>query len=191
MVSSKYPLSSQSSISAAGETGLRDSFIGIETISIEARTPEILAGLAAKHANLRYFKIECKPPGAFIARLTALLPSDPRIFIGNAGFQMIEGFRRGAAGVMPGPSMPDVYRKIWDALIAGDVAEARRVHDRLNALLNHIRQSVEMIIHYEKEILRRRGFIASARCRRPGYANDAVSDALFEELFSAIRPELL
>ena len=43
MVSSKYPLSSQSSISAAGETGLRDSFIGIETISIEARTPEILA----------------------------------------------------------------------------------------------------------------------------------------------------
>ena len=47
MVSSKYPLSSQSSISAAGETGLRDSFIGIETISIEARTPEILAGLLA------------------------------------------------------------------------------------------------------------------------------------------------
>lgn len=43
MVSSKYPLSSRSSISAAGETGLRDSFIGIETISIEARTPEILA----------------------------------------------------------------------------------------------------------------------------------------------------
>lgn len=156
-----------------------------------AIAPEILAGLAARHANLRYFKIECKPPGAFITRLTALLPAGRRIFIGNAGFQMIEGFRRGAAGVMPGPSMPDVYRKIWDALIAGDVAEARRVHDKLNALLNHIRQNVEMIIHYEKEILRRRGFIACARCRRPGYANDAVSDALFEELFSAIRPELL
>ena len=47
MVSSKYPLRSQSSTSAAGETGLCDSFIDIETISIEARTPEFLAGLLA------------------------------------------------------------------------------------------------------------------------------------------------
>jgi len=29
-----------------------------------AIAPEILAGLAARHQNLVYFKIECKPPGA-------------------------------------------------------------------------------------------------------------------------------
>jgi len=89
-----------------------------------AIAPEILADLAKKHQNLVYFKIECKPPGAYISRLMSLLPPDRRIFVGNAGFQMIEGFRRGAAGVMPGPSMPDVYRKIWDALLAGDVLSA-------------------------------------------------------------------
>lgn len=156
-----------------------------------AIAPEILAGLAAKHQNLAYFKIECKPPGAYIAALSKLLPADRKIFVGNAGFQMIEGFRRGAYGVMPGPSMPDVYRKIWDALLAGDDAEAQRVHDKLNALLNHIRQNVEMIIHYEKEILRRRGFITSAYCRHPGYVADPVADRLFDELYRMIETEFV
>ena len=154
-----------------------------------AIAPEILADLAKKHQNLAYFKIECKPPGAYISKLMTLLPAGRKIFVGNAGFQMIEGFRRGAAGVMPGPSMPDVYRKIWDALLAGDTETAQKTHDKLNALLNHIRQNVEMIIHFEKEILKRRGFVKSAYCRKPGYVSDPVSDALFDELFEMIWKE--
>ena len=71
-----------------------------------AIAPELLTDLAKRHQNLAYFKIECKPPGAYISRLLSLLPPDRGIFVGNAGFQMIEGFRRGAVGVMPGPSCP-------------------------------------------------------------------------------------
>ena len=151
--------------------------------------PDTIAKLAARHQNLAYFKIECKPPGIYISTLTKLLPPDRRIFVGNAGFQMIEGFRRGAFGVMPGPSMPDVYRKIWDALLAGNFSEAQRVHDKLNALLNHIRQNVEMIIHFEKRILKRRGFIRSDYCRRPGFVSDPVYDDLFEALYPEIESE--
>jgi len=151
--------------------------------------PDTLAKLAEKHANLVYFKIECRPPGAYISTLSGKLPKDRKIFVGNAGFQMIEGFHRGAYGVMPGPSMPDIYRKIWDAMLAGNFAEAQRVHDKLNSLLNHIRQNVEMIIHYEKIILQRRGLIGSACCRTPGFRNDAVYDKLFEELYRMIQME--
>lgn len=154
-----------------------------------AIAPEILAELAKKHPNLAYFKIECKPPGAYISKLRKLLPENRGIFVGNAGFQMIEGFRRGAVGVMPGPSMPDVYCGIWEALLAGDSETAQKLHDKLNALLNHIRQNVEMIIHFEKEILKRRGFVKSAYCRKPGFVSDPVSDALFEELYGRIRKE--
>ena len=154
--------------------------------------PEALANLAARHQNLNYFKIECKPPGAYISRLTELLKGkQAEIFVGNAGFQMIEGFRRGAQGVMPGPSMFDVYRKIWDALEAGNDAEAFRIHAKLNALLNHIRQNVEMIIHFEKRILQRRGLIESARCRSPQFRSDAVYDRLFDELYAALEPEFI
>lgn len=154
-----------------------------------AIAPEAMAALARRHANLRYFKIECKPPGAYIARLRPMLDRDRRIFVGNAGFQMVEGFRRGAAGVMPGPSMVDVYRKIWDGLREGRDADAQSLHDRLNALLNHIRQDVEMIIHYEKEILRRRGLTECAYCRRPGFVPDPVADALFETLYAGLQGE--
>jgi len=152
--------------------------------------PEALANLAAHHDNLRYFKIECKPPGAYINKLSSLLNGKAEIFVGNAGFQMIEGFKRGASGVMPGPSMPDIYRKIWDAMTAGDFTEAERIHDKLNALLNHIRQNVEMIIHFEKRILKKRGWIASDRCRHPGYGSDAIMDELFEKLYKNIETEL-
>lgn len=150
---------------------------------------DTLANLAKRHDNLLYFKIECKPPGAYIDALSKKLPSDRKIFVGNAGFQMIEGFRRGAYGVMPGPSMPDIYRKIWDMLREGDSAGAQQLHDKLNSLLNHIRQNVEMIIHYEKIILKRRGLISSDHCRAPGFRNDAVYDVLFEELYQMISKE--
>ena len=153
--------------------------------------PDTLAKLAEKHRNLRYFKIECKPPGAYVSTLLRMLPPDRKIFVGNAGFQMIEGFKRGAAGVMPGPSMPDIYRKIWDALLKGDFAEAQRVHDKLNALLNHIRQNVEMIIYFEKQILKKRGLIKSAYCRKPSFVSDPVYDEMFEELYTMIEPEFV
>ena len=150
---------------------------------------DTLAELAKRHDNLLYFKIECKPPGAYIAALSKKLPAGRKIFIGNAGFQMIEGFHRGAYGVMPGPSMPDIYRRIWDMLNNGDFAGAQQLHDKLNSLLNHIRQNVEMIIHYEKIILKRRGLISSDCCRAPGFRSDPVYDMLFEQLYQMIEPE--
>lgn len=52
------------------------------------------------------------------------------VIVGNAGFQMIEGFRRGAVGVMPGPSMFDVYRAIYAE------SGAEQIHQQLNAMLN-------------------------------------------------------
>ena len=48
-----------------------------------------------------------------------------------------------------------------------------------------------MIIHYEKEILRRRGFITSAYCRHPGYVADPVADRLFDELYRMIETEFV
>ena len=151
--------------------------------------PEMLAKLARRHENLKYFKIECRPPGSYFSALKELLPEGREIFIGNAGFQMIEGFARGAAGVMPGPSMPDVYRAVWDALLAGNDAEARRIHGVLNAMLNHIRQNVEMIIFFEKRILKRRGFIRSDFCRTPAFRTDRIYDSIFDTLYEELRRE--
>lgn len=151
--------------------------------------PEVLAGIGQRHQNLRYYKIECKPPGAYISKLLDLLDGNGEIFVGNAGFQMIEGFKRGAVGAMPGPSMFDVYRKIYDALESDDLTTALAIHEKLNAILNHIRQDVEMIIHFEKKILKRRGLIASDYCRHPGHRNDALNMKLFEIYYREIQKQ--
>ena len=152
--------------------------------------PMLLAQLAEEVPNLKYYKIECRPPGAYISRLLELTKGRIKVFIGNAGFQMIEGLDRGAVGVMPGCSMFDVYLKIYDAWRRGDRPEALRIHGELLAMLNHIRQNVEEIIFYEKRILFRRGIIATEVCRQPSFATDTYYDRLFEERFEAIKPLL-
>lgn len=152
--------------------------------------PGELGRLQQQASNLCIFKIECRPPGAYISRLLEITSGSARVFIGNAGFQLIEGLDRGAAGCMPGCSMFDVYLEIYRAHRAGDRARAFDLHERLLGVLNHIRQDVEMIIAFEKEILRRRGLIATAFCRRPAYAPDRHAASLFDELYARLQPLL-
>jgi 4-hydroxy-tetrahydrodipicolinate synthase len=142
--------------------------------------PALLARLSQESTNLVYFKIESRPPGAYITRLLALTDRKVGVFAGNAGFQMIENFDRGAIGVMPGCSMTDVYVKCYRRYFAGDRQGAIQTHNALLPMLNHIRQNVEQIIFYEKRILKKRGVIASDTCRQPTFAPDAFYDALFE-----------
>ena len=71
--------------------------------------------------------------------------------------------------------------------MSGDKETAVKYHSKLLPILNHIRQNVEMIIHYEKEIMKRRGIIATSVCRHPGFAADPVMDDLFEMYYSEIK----
>lgn len=135
------------------------------------------------------YKIENRPPGPTIVQMHELSNGRARIFMGNAGFQLLESFDRGAVGLMPGASMTDIYRRAWDALRVGDRGEAIRLHNLLLMVLNHIRQDVEQIIHFEKRILTRRGALNTDGRRQPAFVSDSVYDALFEELFCILEPE--
>jgi 4-hydroxy-tetrahydrodipicolinate synthase len=151
-----------------------------------AIAPEILLKMAKENENVQILKIENKPSGKYI---TKLLEENPEIeiFVGNAGFQMIENFDRGARGVLPGCSMFDIYLKIFRLYLDGKREETMSVHNDLNAMLNHIRQDVEMIICFEKKILKRRGFIESDYCRKPNFVPDAYHMRLFDEYYQLIE----
>ena len=150
--------------------------------------PTVYAQLFAECPNIAYYKIECKPAGAYITSLIGLTQRRAGVFVGNAGYQFIEGFDRGAIGAMPGCSMFDLYLRLYDAYVSGDRAGAAHIHSTLILpMLNHIRQNVEMIIAFEKKILKKRGIIQSDFCREPGFVSDAYYDRLFEEHYDAIR----
>lgn len=150
--------------------------------------PTILNQLGKEVANISVFKIENKPSGKYISNLLKASGNKARIFIGNAGFQMIEGLDRGAVGVVPGCSMYDIYLKIYDHYQAGNRQQVFELHNVLNAMLNHIRQDVEMIIFFEKKILKRRGLIASDYCRKPTHVPDETYLNLFEEYYEMMKP---
>lgn len=154
-----------------------------------AIAPEALWSIAQNCDTEVIYKIENRPPGPTISRLLDLSGGRARIFMGNAAFQLVESHARGCVGLMPGASMTDVYRRAWDALLADNRGEAIRLHNLLLMVLNHIRQDVEQIIHFEKEILRRRGVLRSQGRREPCFTSDSHFDAIFEELWPRLAAE--
>ena len=151
--------------------------------------PTVFARLNDECPNIKYYKIECKPAGGYVTSLLPRLHEDASIFVGNAGYQFIECFDRGAKGAMPGCSMFDIYLKMYNEYISGDRAAAMETHSNyILPILNHIRQNEEMIMAYEKRILMRRGIIASDYCRRPTFAMDKYFDSLFDEHYERIAP---
>lgn len=147
--------------------------------------PETFKKLGEECPNVIYYKIECKPAGPYISTLEKLTAPNPaKIFVGNAGFQIIEAMDRGAIGAMPGCSMYDVYLDIYNHYVSGDRKGAIELHNKILPMLNHIRQNVEQIISFEKKILKKRGIIASDYCRKPSYATDEYFEGLFEEFYA-------
>ena len=151
-------------------------------------SPEMMCALANEISNLQYFKIECKPAGPYITSFLSKVKKEAAVFNGNAGYQMIEAFDRGAVGCMPGASMAKLYVNIFETYFSGDKEKAILLHNQLLPMLNHIRQDVDMIIHYEKKILARKGVLATDYCRHPEYVTDEETESLFEIYYQMIRP---
>ena len=132
---------------------------------------ESIAAMAAEVTNLVEVKVESTPPGALIAELRAQTPSIPSA-VGNAGVHLIDALRRGAAGVQPGCSFPEIYLRIWELWHAGDEGAATALHGRLLPYISYWMQSIDLVIAAEKHISMRRGWFASDHCRAPARGLD-------------------
>jgi len=107
---------------------------------------------------------------------------------GMAGRYLLEEFRRGACGTMPACEVTDAHVLVWDALERGDQAEARKLHTQLLPLLNF--EAMYSFTVY-KEVLYRRGVIASARTRVPGAGTlDRENHRELDAILEAMAPLL-
>ena len=107
---------------------------------------------------------------------------------GMARRYLLEEYRRGACGTMPACEVSDAHVLVWDALDRGDEAEARRLHTQLLPLLNF--EAMYSFTVY-KEVLVRRGIIASARTRVPGSGHlDAENHRELDLLLRDLEPLL-
>lgn len=145
-----------------------------------SHSPRFFADLYTEVGNIEYFKVECNPPGKFITTLHELTNGEANVLVGRAGFEMIEGYDRGAVGVMPASAMYDIYLQIHNHYHRGNRKQAIDLHSELVALLN---QLTKVGIQFEKRILAERGLIGSAHCRAPETNFDETYDEIYNEYY--------
>jgi dihydrodipicolinate synthase/N-acetylneuraminate lyase len=158
---------------------------------ISLPTPVVLR-LIEEIPLVTYIKEERIPPGRNIGEVVANAPTNLRgVFGGTAGMYFVSELQRGVIGSMPSAAVCDVLVAIFNAWSAGDAAHARTIHGQLLPLLT-LEMSALMAV--SKEVLRRRGVVATTTMRDPEFypldAGDlAELDALWPQVSALFTVE--
>lgn len=139
------------------------------------------------------FKPEASPNGPTLSALRDATDGRTVMFEGSGGIFLIDSFRRGIAGTMPGMDLLDGVVAIWKALQRGDEAAAYRAYFPVCALVAlQLQAGLDGFLAVEKHLMVKRGLFPSARRRKPyGWELDRETadevDRLFTHLQTAIR----
>ncbi|MBN9518422.1 dihydrodipicolinate synthase family protein [bacterium] len=139
------------------------------------------------------FKPEAAPNGPNISALRDATGGAARIFEGSGGVFLIDSFRRGVAGTMPGMDLLDGNVAVWRALKRGDEDAAYRAYFPVSAIVSlQLQAGLDGFLAVEKYLMVKRGLFPSARRRGPcGWELDpetaAEVDRLFDRLQHALR----
>lgn len=140
-----------------------------ETILVELATLDRVAAL----------KVETADAVGRIASLREALPSRCTVLGGSGGLEMLSELRSGSHGTMPGPAFAGEFVLVWRLEAAGRHADAARLFGALQPLLVVSSRGSDAFLFIQKEVLRRRGVIPSARLRAPA---GRLSSRIPEEL---------
>lgn len=124
---------------------------------------------------IAWVKEETMPCGQRIsALLSKRLPHLRGVFGGAGGRYIVDELRRGAIGTMPASETPEVHVALMHAHRCGATDEVRRIYE---AMLPILMMQAVFRWRLTKEVLRRRGLIASAFTRAAGPDLDADDHA--------------
>ena len=139
------------------------------------------------------FKPEAAPLGPNLSTLRDVTDGRAKIFEGSGGIMLIDSFRRGITGTMPGMDLLDGIIEVWRALQDGNEDRAYSVYYPICALTAlQMQTGLDGFLAIEKHLLVKRGLFASDRRRRPYRWNldsetrDEV-DRLFERLLQILQ----
>lgn len=113
-----------------------------------------------------YFKPEAPPIGQRLSQLRDCTDGRARIFEGTGGAALVDSFRRGVVGTMPGAEVCWAVQALWTALTAGDWETAYRISGPLTSLVS-LQSGLDGFVLVEKHLLVRQGVLPSPRARGP------------------------
>lgn len=128
----------------------------------------LLARLLREVHGVAAVKVEPPAPAPKMSLIMSELAGAEGLIIGGSGgLDYLHEIERGAAGTMPGPAFPELFRAVEALHAAGDRREAFRVFSRLLPLMTLGNRNIETFLFVQKHVLVRRGVLTSARLRPP------------------------
>ncbi len=137
------------------------------------------------------FKPEATPIGQRLSQLRLATQGRARIFEGTGGIALLDSFRRGIVGTMPGADLIHSIVALWQALTVGDEQRAYQLSLPISSLIA-IQNSLDAFLAVEKYLLVKQGIFKNTLVRGPvGYKLDPETreevDRLFELCMAASR----
>lgn len=151
---------------------------------------ETQARLFAEFGDRIMFKPEAPPIGPLLSQLLAATNGAARVFEGTGGLHLIDSFRRGVVGTMPGSDVAWAIVDLWAALQRSEFERAYRVGGLLS-LLMALQTNLDSFVVIEKTLLVAQGVFRSARMRGPvghGADQQTIDEAL--RLMTLLRQEV-
>ena len=133
----------------------------------------LLGRLAREIEGVVAVKVESMPPAPKVSAVVASVGGAATVLGGAGGVDFVHELERGARGTIPGAALPEFFIGIWWHFRAGRLAEARSGFNRFLPLLALSARTADTFLFTQKEILRRRGILPSARLRAPSERIDA------------------
>ena len=155
-------------------------------ISGFAMEPWLLARIAKEIPRARTIKLEDPPTPFKTSRILEQSEFPVRIFGGLGGMFLLEELMAGATGAMTGFAFPEILVKIVSLYRAGRVDEAADVFYQAVPLMRfEFQEGIGMAIR--KEVLHRRGALASPATRAPGAGLDKTTREALDRVLQYSR----
>jgi 4-hydroxy-tetrahydrodipicolinate synthase len=114
------------------------------------------------------FKPEASPIGPNLSALRDATGGEARIYEGSGGVCLVDSFRRGITGTMPGMEFLPGIVALWKALSRGDDDATYGLYFPICALVSlQLQAGLDGFLAVEKYVLHKRGLFTTDRRREP------------------------
>jgi 4-hydroxy-tetrahydrodipicolinate synthase len=148
----------------------------------------VLATLLDEHGPQRIlFKPEATPIGPRLSALRDATKGQAKIFEGTGGISLVDSFRRGIVGTMPGADLIDGIVALYKALVTGDERRIYQLSLPISSLIS-LQTGLDGFLAVEKYLLKKQGVFTNTVVRGPvGFRLDAETRREVDRLFELVQ----
>lgn len=149
-------------------------------------TPDELVALNRAHPNVSVVKAESA--AVTVGELVDRLEGRMAVFNGRAGLELVDNYRAGAVGMIPGFDTIDLQVMVEQAMARGDEAVAEAAYQRLLPSVAFIMQTLPLYLTYGKLIAAARLGLDPGPQRGPAHAPTPRGIAWAKRFADALGP---